>query len=202
MFTHVSILDALASTDTRYVDLLHTSEMTHTNLVIRPATPSDAEGISNVGRQSFYETFSHSCTPKDMHIYLDSHYVPSIVNTEIGNPQRRYLVAIDSHDSIAGFASLSLDSDESCVAKLFPRVELQRIYVDAKHHGQGVAKGLMEASLELAREMGYRYIWLGVWEENHRAGQFYRKFGFEKVGEHVFTVGSDDQTDWIVVKEL
>lgn len=138
-----------------------------------------------------------------MQEYLDSHYTPKIISSVLDNASTKYFVATTDDDSdIAGFASLCFDSDEPCVAKLEKSVELQRIYVDAKHHGQGVAKSLMEASVSLAREMGYRYIWLGVWEHNARALKFYQKFGFEKVGEHVFTVGTDDQTDWIVLKEL
>jgi ribosomal protein S18 acetylase RimI-like enzyme len=41
-------------------------------------------------------------------------------------------------------------------------------------------------------------VWLGVWENNPRALAFYQKFGFNKVGHHVFQLGNDPQHDWIL----
>jgi ribosomal protein S18 acetylase RimI-like enzyme len=168
---------------------------------VRPAAAADADDIARVGRQAFYEAFAHSCTEQDMVNFLDSHYVPSVISSEIDNPQRSYLVAVVDGRVVA-FSSLAFDSDEPCVKAYPNRVELQRIYVDKDHHGQGVAKALTDATLELARTLDKQYIWLGVWGENFRARRFYEKLGFEKVGEHVFTVGSDDQTDWIVIRKL
>jgi len=45
-------------------------------------------------------------------------------------------------------------------------------------------------------------VWLGVWEKNNRAISFYKKWGFEKFGEHSFTLGDDIQNDWLMKKEL
>jgi ribosomal protein S18 acetylase RimI-like enzyme len=41
-----------------------------------------------------------------------------------------------------------------------------------------------------------------VWEHNERALEFYRKWGFEKYGQHVFMLGNDAQTDLLMKKEL
>ena len=45
-------------------------------------------------------------------------------------------------------------------------------------------------------------MFLGVWEHNPRAQAFYRKWGFERVGEHVFQMGDDPQIDWWMVRTL
>jgi ribosomal protein S18 acetylase RimI-like enzyme len=45
-------------------------------------------------------------------------------------------------------------------------------------------------------------MWLGVGEDNQRAQRFYRKWGFQVVGEHIFQVGSDPQTDLIMERAL
>ena len=45
-------------------------------------------------------------------------------------------------------------------------------------------------------------MWLGVWERNVRAQAFYRKHGFDRVGSKVFVVGSDPQTDLVMLCEL
>lgn len=168
---------------------------------VRSAKAADAHDIARVGRQAFFEAFAHGCTESDMADYLDAHYVPAVISSELSNTQRSYLVA-EVDGGVVGFSSLSLDSDEPCVKAYPNRIELQRIYVDKNHHGQGVAKALADATLDLARKLDKEHIWLGVWEENSRALRFYEKLGFAKAGEHVFTVGSDDQTDWIVIRRL
>jgi ribosomal protein S18 acetylase RimI-like enzyme len=60
----------------------------------------------------------------------------------------------------------------------------------------------MQASVAIAQAQGKQAIWLGVWEHNQRAIQFYTAWGFEKVGEHDFQLGNDVQRDWIMQKKL
>ena len=81
-------------------------------------------------------------------------------------------------------------------------LELKRLYVARAWHGQGVAQALMEAALDAARARGAATLWLGVWERNPRAAAFYRKYGFERVGEHTFMLGADAQTDWLLVRPV
>jgi ribosomal protein S18 acetylase RimI-like enzyme len=79
---------------------------------------------------------------------------------------------------------------------------LWRFYVDRSRHGQGIASQLMAAVEAAAMERGARTLWLGVWERNPRAVAFYRKYGFERVGEHAFVLGADAQTDWVLARPL
>jgi ribosomal protein S18 acetylase RimI-like enzyme len=81
-------------------------------------------------------------------------------------------------------------------------LELKRLYVARACHGQGVAQALMDAALDAARARGAQTMWLGVWERNPRAVAFYRKYGFTRVGEHTFMLGTDAQTDWVLARPL
>ena len=56
--------------------------------------------------------------------------------------------------------------------------------------------------IKTAREEGKDYMWLGVYEKNVPAQHFYKRHGFSKVSQHTFQVGSDPQTDWLLVKKL
>jgi diamine N-acetyltransferase len=60
----------------------------------------------------------------------------------------------------------------------------------------------MEKSLAIAKELKKDIVWLGVWEHNQRAIDFYTKWGFEKFGTHVFQLGDDPQTDWLMKKNV
>ncbi|GAA4792702.1 hypothetical protein GCM10023231_21090 [Olivibacter ginsenosidimutans] len=54
----------------------------------------------------------------------------------------------------------------------------------------------------MAKQRKTRYIWLGVWEDNQRAIQFYKKNGFITFDKHVFTLGNDKQTDIMMKLQL
>ncbi|WLT29980.1 N-acetyltransferase [Geothrix sp. PMB-07] len=54
----------------------------------------------------------------------------------------------------------------------------------------------------MATAWGADEIWLGVWENNHRALAFYRRWGFQEVGEHVFKIGEQVDRDLILAKPL
>ena len=60
----------------------------------------------------------------------------------------------------------------------------------------------MTACLEEASKRECDVIWLDVWKENPRGIAFYRKWGFEIVGEQGFQMGEELQEDWIMVREL
>ena len=81
-------------------------------------------------------------------------------------------------------------------------VEISRFYVDRRHHGRGIAQALMAEAYQAAGELGGKTIWLGVWERNPRAIAFYAKSGFVDVGSHPFLVGSDLQTDRVMVRVI
>ena len=86
----------------------------------------------------------------------------------------------------------------SCVTGELP-VEIARFYVDRPFHGMGIAQTLMADAIEAARDLGGATVWLGVWERNPRAIAFYEKSGFRDCGWHTFIVGSDVQTDRVMV---
>jgi len=62
-------------------------------------------------------------------------------------------------------------------------------------HGQGVGQLLHNKAVEIAKLKKVDYVWLGVWEENPRAINFYKKNGFVEFDKHIFTLGQDKQTD-------
>ena len=68
--------------------------------------------------------------------------------------------------------------------------------------GKGVGSALMNKCIDIAREKDYHTVWLGVWEHNHRAIEFYTRWGFEKFAEHDFILGNDVQKDWLMKKDI
>lgn len=79
-------------------------------------------------------------------------------------------------------------------------IELQRLYVLTSAQGKSIGKRLMEKALDYAIAQQVEWIWLGVWEKNYKAQQFYARYGFERFSEHTFWMGDDPQIDWLLRK--
>jgi ribosomal protein S18 acetylase RimI-like enzyme len=170
------------------------------SFTLRPAAAEDAGVLADLGRRTFTETFADSNTAEDLRLFLDETYSEALQARELAEPDTRHLL-LEAEGVPAGFARLRRGAVPDCVAGPDP-VELQRIYVLRAWHGLKAGPALLERCLGEARALGGRTLWLGVWERNERAQAFYRRHGFETVGDHVFTVGTDPQRDVIMVRSL
>ncbi|MEI3791107.1 MULTISPECIES: GNAT family N-acetyltransferase [Chryseobacterium] len=170
------------------------------SIIIHKAGIQDLETIQNIGRQTFSETFAESNTEEAMKTYLEESFSTEKVKSELNNPDSYFFIAWEEDNPVgylklnSGAAQTELQDDTS--------LEIERIYVKKSHHGQKVGQLLYDQALETAQNLNKSYLWLGVWEKNLRALQFYRKNGFEEFGSHTFRLGDEDQTDLMMKKIL
>lgn len=168
---------------------------------LQDAVEGDAARLAEFGARTFHDAFAADNTVEDMRQHLESAFSPGLQLAEIRDPGIDTLIATDESGSWVGFAQLRADKVTDGVPAQ-GSIELWRFYVDRLWHGQGVAARLMDAAKQRARRRGATLLWLGVWERNARAQAFYRKHGFSKVGRQVFVVGSDPQTDDVLLCPL
>jgi ribosomal protein S18 acetylase RimI-like enzyme len=167
---------------------------------IRRGSIADAKLLADLGAETFAETFGEDNTAEDMAIYLADSFSVEKLTAELTDPLSIFLVAeVDGNAS--GYAKISSGGAPPGVVGE-KSIELVRIYVSQQWLGRGVGQALMQRCLDEAREMGFQTIWLGVWERNERAQAFYRKWNFREVGEHIFQLGSDQQRDLVMQREL
>lgn len=167
---------------------------------IRRATTDDASLLAELGARTFYDTFVDHTQPEDMAAYLAATFDPEIQAAELADPLSSFFIA-ETDGAVSGYAQLRAGEAEPCVSGRKP-VELVRLYVSQQWLGRGVGQALMRACVDEARRAGYETMWLGVWEHNGRAQSFYRKWNFQVVGDHIFRVGADPQTDLIMERAL
>ena len=168
---------------------------------IRRATVADAEALAEFGARTFFDTFAADNTADDMRLFLASTWHPDLQRVEILDEGLDTLLACDSLGALAGFAQVRVAHPPAGIHVRAP-VELKRFYVDKPWQGQGLARTLMASAEQAAKARGAREFWLGVWERNERAQAFYRKCGFRKVGTQIFMVGTDPQTDNVMLRDL
>jgi diamine N-acetyltransferase len=167
---------------------------------IRACLEGDLEALVAIGRDTFDETFRSMNAPETIEAYLAEAFTPERVRAELQREGSEfYLLLLEGLP--AGYLKLNEAAGQSDLNDP-ESLEIERIYVRKGQKGKGLGKLLMTFALERAAGLGKRYAWLGVWERNEDAIAFYRKAGFEVIGEHSFRMGEELQTDYIMRKEL
>jgi putative acetyltransferase len=64
--------------------------------------------------------------------------------------------------------------------------ELKRMYVQDQHKGQGIGVQLLERSLQIAKDLGYKKIRLDTLQNMTKAQALYRSFGFYEIDSYRF----------------
>lgn len=167
---------------------------------IRPATVADAEKLTELAARTFYDAFADMNTEENMKAYMSKAFTVEQLTSELSDPLAKFLLA-ETDGVIVGYAKLVSGEIPACITGQNP-IELARLYIDKSCLGTGVGNDLMQASLNEARSLGHRSIYLGVWEHNHRAQSFYFRWNFRVVGSHIFQMGGDAQMDWLMEREL
>ena len=166
---------------------------------IRYATVKDAGLIAELSRQTFYETFASQNTKENMDKFMNEQFSKETLSREVGAPDNVFFLAYDGEEPV-GYVKMreSINPQELGNSSA---IEIVRIYATGNSIGKGVGKALIQRCMDIAVERKIDIVWLGVWEHNQRAIDFYTKWGFEKFGTHTFMLGDDAQTDWLMKKE-
>lgn len=170
------------------------------SMTIRRGVAADAAELAELAARTFRETFAADNRPEDMALHIAHAYGTSQQGEELVDPDITTLL-VEVHRELAGYAQVRSGPAPKCVTVASP-VELWRFYMAQPWHGRGIAQALMDRVEVEARRSGAGTVWLGVWEHNERAKAFYRKCGFADVGSHAFMVGTDMQTDRILVRPV
>ncbi len=166
-----------------------------------PAKNSDAKLISDIAIKTQLETFEKLNPTGLAKAYCDECLNPQIIENEINTPNSYYFLLKKSSELI-GFLKLRTDNIEENQLAGPLAMELQRIYVLAAEKGQGFGKYLLNFSEKFAIDNGFKILWLGVWEHNLNAISFYTHNGYSKFAEHDFMYAGDNQTDFMMRKNL
>lgn len=167
---------------------------------IRKINIDDLETLRYLSIQTFKETFEEVNTEENMQKYLNENLNEEKLKSELENQNSEFYFA-ENNGEILGYLKLNFkDAQTEKVEE--NHFEIERIYVLKAFLGQKIGQILFDKAIEIGREKNLEYVWLGVWEENHRAIKFYGKNGFEIFGKHDFVLGEDVQTDLLMKMKI
>ena len=167
---------------------------------IQEVTINEILALQEIGIQTFSETFAASNTEENMSNYLKDGFSIEKLTEEINNKYSKFFFALD-HERVIGYLKLNFGESQTEL-KDSKALEIERIYVMNEYHGKKVGQLLYDKAIQVAAQMQMNYVWLGVWEENQRAFNFYKKNGFVEFDKHIFKLGDDEQTDIMMKLQL
>jgi diamine N-acetyltransferase len=163
------------------------------SIEIKRVILNDIVHLQKIGKQTFFETFSSGNTEENMTKYLEEGFSIEKLTAELKNENSELYFAM-LENKVIGYLKLNSGRSQTEL-KDVKALEIERIYVLKEFHGKNVGQVLYEKAISIAKQKNADYIWLGVWEKNPRAINFYKKNGFVEFDKHIFKLGDDEQTD-------
>ncbi len=170
-----------------------------TAVVIRRATPRDADSLSIFAAATFPLGGRPNTDPADLSAHIAAELAPDRFRALIADPHVSLLVA-ECDGRLAGYTAIVRECPHPHIEARFP-AELRKLYVDPEFHGRGIAHALVREALQ-ASQAPMDVVWLSVFSENPRAIAFYKRCGFRVVGEQIYFVGNDPQNDFLMRLDL
>ncbi|WP_124066444.1 GNAT family N-acetyltransferase [Clostridium sp. E02] len=169
-------------------------------LFFRQCTQEDICTLREFSYKTYNETFEETNTPSNMKAYLDKSFDIERLRVELLNGNSMFYF-LYSDGELSGYLKLNEAPAQTDIND-GRSLEIERIYIAKEFQGKGLGTELMDRAIDLANMRKKLYVWLGVWEENEKAVLFYKKNGFYQIGSHSFFMGDDEQTDYIMRKNL
>lgn len=163
----------------------------------------DVKALLELAKITFSDTFEQHNNPADFAEYLDRAFTEQQFFAELSDPSSEFWWAkrADSLNPV-GYFKLNKNRPHDAFEVLQEThgrlCELERIYVHPDHKRLGIGQILLKKALNMAKNDQSDWLWLGVWEENHRAISFYERQNFEVFGKHHFRIGGEVQTDLLM----
>ena len=168
---------------------------------IRIAKISDAEYISLLGRITYTESHGGYIEDKEnLQAFYKKYYSVSRIREEISDAKNIFWIVF-SDELPVGFAKLSLGLKHP-VSEEKNSCKLERLYILNDFIALKIGSKLQDIILNKATNLKFQSIWLSAYYKNTKAIQFYKKYGFKKVGEMDFFVGETNYPNLIFAKNL
>ena len=166
-------------------------------LSIRPATLQDVPHLVELATNTFRDTYRLLDDPDDIEAYVAEAFTPERFTAILQDTACVLLVALAAEQSYVGYALVAHTLPPPCVTGPAP-IELSRLYLSQSVIGKGYGAALMQAVHAVARRAGCQTVWLGVYDRNEHARNFYKRWGFADVGTKDFLFGGKLYADPIM----
>lgn len=172
--------------------------MSDPTITLRPAVAADAAPLASLAHQSFVDAFAHFYRPEDLSQFLDEWKTPPVYAAAIADPDTAIRLA-EVDGQLAAYCLLKRGyvMDDHPHPRPQRPVFLSQLYCAGTMTGLGLGKLLMDWALQQARAWEADSLSLSVYSENPGAQRFYQRYGFAKIADTEFWVGSQRDEEYL-----
>jgi diamine N-acetyltransferase len=168
---------------------------------LRLARHDDARALCALATDAFVHAFGHLYRPEDLNAFLAENRTAEVYREEMADPGTRIALAEDD-GALAGYALIHWPSEFAPESDASLPLALHQLYCAPGMTGRGVGAVLMEWALGEARALGRDAVQLSVWSGNFAAQRFYARYGFAKIADIGFMVGSQRDEEFLLELRL
>ncbi|HEY0222288.1 MAG TPA: GNAT family N-acetyltransferase [Lactovum miscens] len=179
-----------------YSEVLIRKENKNLDITLKKVTQKELLDLQKISIETFTETFLDDNNAESLKIYLEKAYNFKKLSSEVANTESNFQF-IYYGKQLAGYIKLNVGVAQSEMVGL-NTLEVERIYIKSSYKRLGLGKYLLNYAFKQAQELNKSKVWLGVWEQNINALNFYRKMGFVYFGKHIFDLGGEKQCDLLM----
>jgi ribosomal protein S18 acetylase RimI-like enzyme len=167
---------------------------------IRIAEFSDAANLTVLKQQVWVATYAVEGLRSEFSDYLLAEFTLANEMTLLGNPEKKTLIA-ELNGHLIGCTVVAFNAEVPLPAVgIIPEIAV--LYVLERFTGMGIGKILLEKSLQLINESGFKAAWLTVYHKNDRAIKFYKKHGFTDIGKAFFEMQGNQYENRVLIKRF
>ena len=153
--------------------------------IIRPAESKDCSSLAALSIEVWLATYLREGVSGFFADYVLGHYTPNHFAAALNDPSERLLVS-QNKAGIDGYIRITNGKPHPAGGESL--TEISTLYLQPRHHGNGLGRSLLEAGLQLCRTNGWDAPWLTANSENKSAIAFYYRHGFERAGSTHFRI--------------
>lgn len=163
-------------------------------LNISQLTKDDIIIVHQLAKTIWPEAFKDILKPDQIEYMLDWMYNVNTLTEQVQTGHLFYMITSDGIPK--GFIGLEPNYPDAGTLRI------HKLYVEAKDHGKGLGKALLNKAIEIGKELDVATINLNVNRYN-KAVDFYKSQGFEIVKEEDISIGKGYyMEDFVMVKEV
>jgi ribosomal protein S18 acetylase RimI-like enzyme len=167
---------------------------------LEPINIQQVHLLQKISIETFNLAFAEFNTKENLEAYYQIAFSIPSLNKQLQDPNCSfYFVYVD--DQLAAYTKINIGESQTEI-KAIESLEVERLYIYPQYQNLGLGKHILNEIMVQAIIANKTYLWLGVWENNHRAIKFYTQLGFKKFDSHIYVMGDDPQNDWMMMLTL
>lgn len=171
-------------------------------MILREATPADIPALSKLATDSFIAKFGDLYSKENLTTFLTENLSEPAIAAEVVNPDRVYRLAEGDDGALLGYAKIGLTCGFPDHARGSRVMELKQLYTAPEATGKGIGGALMDWAMDQFAVRAADEAQLSVYAHNEGAHRFYRRYGFDKVADITFHVGTHIDPEFLFARML